>query len=538
MDENNNINFAPLNEAPASANLPEDSTVPADIVGNNAGFKFPTAPVQQTPDISSIPTFESILGQTTPEDQQAEQQGQDISGRIEGLLGKLRGRETEQIAAEEEVGLPGFEKDLLEVNSQIQALQKESLAIPMQLQEQFKGRGVTEAGLAPIEASALRKNAIQALGLSAISQTLQGNVALAQQQADKAIEAEFRPIEVELAYQRELYDMNKDVLDRIDKNRSEKMKVQLAERTRLLSEAKESKETGIALASVAIQNNPGNKDALAAAQQVMGLNVNDPGYLQKVIALVGQYQTDPIAVDSALLDLQAKFDEAALAPLRRKKLLAEIAKEENDSEGSGEQSFGLVQAVIDNPELFNQLTATEKGKISPMLSKLGFTSFGKPLSNTAIKDITQTETALEGIKELKDLIAENEQYIGPIKGLQAYNPFSKSRQIQADVDRIRQRVGKALEGGVLRKEDEEKYKKILAVLTDTPETAAYKINQLIVDLNRELSTYKKNQALAGRNVPEATVEISLRDSVAKAGYDYEAMKADGFTDEEIRSSIE
>ena len=46
--------------------------------------------------------------------------------------------------------------------------------------------------------------------------------------------------------------------------------------------------------------------------------------------------------------------------------------------------------------------------------------------------------------------------------------------LQADVDRARQTVGKALGGGVLRKEDEDKYKKILATLNDTPETAVYK----------------------------------------------------------------
>jgi hypothetical protein len=47
--------------------------------------------------------------------------------------------------------------------------------------------------------------------------------------------------------------------------------------------------------------------------------------------------------------------------------------------------------------------------------------------------------------------------------MQTVNPWSGSRKVQAEIDRVRQLVGKALEGGVLRKEDEEKYKKILHI---------------------------------------------------------------------------
>ena len=179
---------------------------------------------------------------------------------------------------------------------------------------------------------------------------------------------------------------------------------------------------------------------------------------------------------------------------------------------------GLVGAILENPELFNQLTATEKGKVAPELNKLGFTAFGKPLSDTAIKEITTTELALEGVKDLMENVKINEQYIGPISGIQSLNPYSKARQVQADLDRIRQRVGKALEGGVLRKEDEEKYKKILATMFDTPETALYKLKQLEVDLQREVSTYKNNQLLSGRNVPEKDKVDNMTDEEAFQEY--------------------
>lgn len=179
-------------------------------------------------------------------------------------------------------------------------------------------------------------------------------------------------------------------------------------------------------------------------------------------------------------------------------------RQQRDAAGVSQAGFTgsdqLVQTVLQNPSLFNQLTPTDKARVAPQLNSLGFTAFGKPLSDVAIKEITQTETAIEALNDLKSSIQNNEDLLGPIRGLAALNPYSEARQLQADVDRIRQVVGKALEGGVLRKEDEEKYKKILATLVDTPTTALYKINQLIADLTRNVETYKNNQALAGRNI--------------------------------------
>lgn len=55
---------------------------------------------------------------------------------------------------------------------------------------------------------------------------------------------------------------------------------------------------------------------------------------------------------------------------------------------------------------------------------------------------------------------------------------SNAKQKQALIDRVRQVIGKALEGGVLRKEDEEKYKKILPVIQDPPEIVSTKLNNL------------------------------------------------------------
>jgi hypothetical protein len=160
----------------------------------------------------------------------------------------------------------------------------------------------------------------------------------------------------------------------------------------------------------------------------------------------------------------------------------------------------LVETVIDNPALFDRLTATVQGRIAGPLRAKGFEGFGKPLPETAIVRLAETKAAISSLQDLRKTLTENEQYIGPLAGLQGLNPYSEARKAQANIDLVRQRVGKALEGGVLRKEDEEKYKKILSTLRDTPDTAVFKVDNLIDRLTKDMDAYTAEQRLAGRKV--------------------------------------
>ncbi len=168
--------------------------------------------------------------------------------------------------------------------------------------------------------------------------------------------------------------------------------------------------------------------------------------------------------------------------------------------------------VQENPALLSNYTNTEKGKILDELANAGADTTSLELAalgNTAIKDISQSKDALDSLLDLRAKINDNIQYVGPIKGLAALNPWSKARRIQADIDRIRQTVGKALEGGVLRKEDEEKYKKILSTITDTPETAQYKITQLISDIQSNIVNYGKGLGLSEAYINSKLLDTSL-----------------------------
>jgi hypothetical protein len=120
------------------------------------------------------------------------------------------------------------------------------------------------------------------------------------------------------------------------------------------------------------------------------------------------------------------------------------------------------------------------------------------LSDTAIENVTDLQAGLSDIESLYSTI-ESTGVVGPIAGLQVKLPWAaEAKTVQAEIDRVRQVVGKALEGGVLRKEDEEKYKKILPTISDLPEVARNKLKSLHTKLNQDLQRYIQTQQRYGK----------------------------------------
>lgn len=188
--------------------------------------------------IKSVPTIESIVAQKTPEQIAATVTRDKVSTQMLDVLSKVSGKTMAQQRAEEAAGLPDLEKQFSDVNAQIKALQNESLAIPLQVQNDSEGRGRTTAGVAPIQSALLRTNAIKSLGLSSIAAALQGNIGLARQQADRAIAAEFDPLQSQLDYLKTVYSINKDILSDVDKKQADRINAMLTERQAGIDSAK------------------------------------------------------------------------------------------------------------------------------------------------------------------------------------------------------------------------------------------------------------------------------------------------------------
>lgn len=401
---------------------------------------------------------------------QPEEDAGDLNKRLQRLNERLVGESTYRAEQENVQGIPELSKTQTDLATRLKTIQNEALAIPLQLQQDATGRGITAAGLAPIQTAALRNNAIQALSTASLLEASRGNLTTALDLVDRAVAQKFDPIKEEIAVKKANLDLilNSPEYSLAEKNRAQAQK-----------DAQEGIEREV-------QKQEQNQKEIYNIATQAAKNGADPFTLREI-----QSATTP---SEAL----ARSAESGFA----------VTPQSVSSRSGGASS------IIDpSIEYYTQLLA--EGKITVSNVPQGIRNaviaasqgvVNTRLSDTAIKEITQTEKALKDLDVLRGKINENLQFVGPIKGLQKFNPFSKSRQVQADVDRVRQTVGKALEGGVLRKEDEEKYKKILATLLDTPETAIYKIDALLTSLNADIENYKRLQASSGRFVPSQAVK--------------------------------
>lgn len=122
----------------------------------------------------------------------------------------------------------------------------------------------------------------------------------------------------------------------------------------------------------------------------------------------------------------------------------------------------------------------------------------KDLPQGLVERVSDARSALQMVEDLKPLLAKNVEIGGPVWGqISTRNPWDNDTQaFQADLDLTKQIIGKYLEGGVLRKEDESKYAKILPQATDTVKVRMDKADKLSNKLkdkfNFDLDTFKRS----------------------------------------------
>lgn len=258
---------------------------------------------------------------------QPEQQANDISAQIQQLNDRIVGQSDFRAQEEAKQGIPALNQTQTDLTSRLKALQNEALAIPLQLQQNTQGRGVTAGGLQPHQTAALRNNAIQALSTSSLLEASRGNLVTAQEMVDRAVAQRFDPIKEEIAAKTANLDLilKSPAYSLADKNRAQAQKDAQDIKTRLIAKQEQNATTAQTLAAAALRLNPNDPHVALAANQVLKLDPNDPQYLEKAFALVGQFQQDPTAVQEALVNLKLQQEELANAPLNRQIKQAQLA---------------------------------------------------------------------------------------------------------------------------------------------------------------------------------------------------------------------
>lgn len=218
------------------------NTITADSLKPVEPVDIPVAPV--APVTQPAPTFtneaDRILQESEVEDTQAQQLGNKLSERIFSSLQNLTGEQQALGEAQKEAGVGQFKKQLQDINSQIlkkQAeLQQDDIRLIQSVQnlEQQKipmefitGQQQSVQRDAQI-ARALKASEIGILNASALA--TQGNIALAMETAQQAVDLKYAPYKEEIALYKSQLEALAPILSRDEKKqaREQELKANLA----------------------------------------------------------------------------------------------------------------------------------------------------------------------------------------------------------------------------------------------------------------------------------------------------------------------
>lgn len=459
-----------------------------------------------------------------------EQQLQDLLSERESISKNLLGEEKLRAEEEQRLGISEQRKKAQEYINQLQSLQAEEKAIPLQIQEEFKGRGVTAGGIVPIQTGRLRENAIKALTVNATLQGTLGNISLALDEVDRAVSQKYDPIREELKTNIERYNIiaNSPLASVEQQNKARKLAEEDRKRNKILNEEKANYEA-ILSASVKAAVNGADTLTIRSIQKLLG----DPKSENVVEAnrLLSQFlpqkkektQDDGIKKLSALYSGSYTFQDRKKIPTfeefikqkeeeaqqsfsveTRNSLKAQYENEKQSIENSNLNTqrankismlSPLARDVFKEPKLYFTLTNTEKGKIATEIANTGLDAgnlvLGKKqkLAATQADDLVQARLAKSNIERISKLV-ESLGAQGPgIGQFRSANPFD-DRVIELN-NLITQTVpglarGIFKEVGVLTDTDIDTYTRTIANPKLTKEQAETATRQLLETINNSI----------------------------------------------------
>lgn len=269
----------------------------------------PVAPVAPVDPVAPVaPTFtneaDRILQESEVEDTEAQQLGNKLSERIFSSLQNLTGEQQALGEAQKEAGVGQFKKQLQDINSQIlkkQAeLQQDDIRLIQSVQnlEQQKipmefitGQQQSVQRDAQI-ARALKASEIGILNASALA--TQGNIALAMETAQQAVDLKYAPYKEEIALYKSQLEALAPILSRDEKKqaREQELKADLALKD-LDKRQKNDEALQNMLVTASSQNAP--MDLLNRAK-----NAKTPS---EAAMILGQYAGDYYAIEKMKLEL-------------------------------------------------------------------------------------------------------------------------------------------------------------------------------------------------------------------------------------------
>lgn len=181
---------------------PTPTPVPATPSTINSSNIAPVTPIEHTTPnpVPAYPVGSLDTSVPTPPANATptETKANDLISSLKALNDSLVGKSAYQTTQEAAAGIPDINATITDLSSKLTGLQNEAKAIPLQLQNDATGRGITAAGLEPIQQEKLRNNAVEALTVSTLLDAAKGQLSTAQAKADAAVAQKYGPIEEQI----------------------------------------------------------------------------------------------------------------------------------------------------------------------------------------------------------------------------------------------------------------------------------------------------------------------------------------------------
>ena len=468
-------------------------TINSDVLSSQTNLSSQVS-YPQPQSVFPVASLDSSFQLTQPE-----QKAEDFSTQLQKLNEQLLGQSAFKTGQEQAQGVPELQKTQADLVGRLKTLQAEALQIPLQLQQEATGRGITAGGLRPIEQAALRTNAIQALSVGALLEASRGQLTTALDLVDRAVNQKYDPIKEQIAVKQANLDiiLKSPSYSLAEKKRAEQQKAIQADQLKNLKQQEQNETEIMQIAINAVQ---GGADALTLR------NIQRASSPQEALQLAAPFlQKKEQNSFEQRLDPQGNLVELELTPQGQVVNQRVITGKEAGTITGVNDPITTPEGktlVYGTPEyVIQKLLNTSSSKTKPVASERE--QLGKFANVVALTDNLMTSL--------------NKTTNDPIFGyLKSLNPYDfDARAVNAQVTALVPSVARALYGevGVLTDTDIERYLTTLPNIRSTDEQNKFIALMTLTNAKRSYEQTLLN--LANSNVNVAGFADSYKDITNK-----------------------
>lgn len=278
-------------------------------------------------------TLQQILDSMNLPETDTQKSADDITSRINDLMTEDIGKAADTTAALNAAGVPDLNKQLTNTNAEIQTL----TAQRDQLTAEEQGKPITMDSIIGAKAQIAAVMDAKIGVATAQAQALMGNITLATNTANQAVDAKYGPIEQEIAIRQQQLALLQPTLDAEEKK-------QAAAQTAYLQQQQQQ-----------IQD---QKDAEKQTQT-------------QVLQWMDQYKDAGIALTDTLQQAQAKILASKSYQTEQSTLSAQLANEQRLASGSTGTASGVTSGTAPGTTGSSTIDATTPGYTTQIVAKTG-----------------------------------------------------------------------------------------------------------------------------------------------------------------------